>query len=1612
MANLATISNNILADSGIDPINLIVGTGTVNYIPKFTGEDTIAVSQITDNGTTVSIGNASAANTTLAIKGDWVSGYGTVRAYPVTAMASGGSAGYTIFDSNGTTRLAFFAVNSSRVELWGQQNTSMIFATNNSEKMYLTAGGNLGINQSNPGAKLEIYPGSISASASQEIIRLDVPGSDIFSAATGYINFRGFDVSNGTQRDVAYIGAQLVPNTGSTPSMGANLVFSTCADGVSQTPQQRLIITSNGLVGINTSPLTLLDIGTGASNALGIGNVSTTISSGDLLGAISFISRDTSTYSSGGVAGIRSYATATYNTGNVSADLRFYVSNSLQNTTASVLFGTERMRLKQDGVLNLSAYGAGSITGTRAYDLAVDSSGNIIEVAVGAGTVTGSGTTNYITKWSGSSSVTNSGITDDGTTITTAEALYLTGTSGYNITSNSDIIMANAKPVRGYTTGGSGWRLISIENDNKIYIAGNGGDIIMNGGGNLGVGTTTPTSTSNQGIEIFDDSNGGTLSLSRNAGNQRGIVRFGRNNGGSFQTAARITGDSTAGSGASGNLYFETANSAGAQVYRMIMLSSGRIAINDTSANGQLQITGGHIGGYGILNINSADAAIIALDSSTTYDVRIRLKYQGNDKWFAGMAPAGDDYTLESASGTRFSITQAGAATFSSSVTANSFIKSGGTSAQYLKADGSVSTLTNPVTGTGVTQGVAYWSSTSEITAESDFSYDAANNRVRINSNAWDTAGAEAKLIVSGVLSAGSSAVAQFNGFIRIKDQLLIHNGANTAQDAYIQAVGQGVLTVGNTLLINTTTNVSGFNLQIDGNTYIGSKLSVGTTYNGFTANIAGITYIIGGSVWTQNGYGYTNSGSTNTGMFPDSGHNIDFKSNNASALYINSTRNVGIGTTPDSWSSSWRALQVGAGSAIAWTGAGANDFSFSTNSFFDSSDNRWEYRSTGDGAARYSMTALTGQHRWFTAPIGTAGAAISFTQVMTLFENGDLAVGATSSNNSKLRVVADWISGYSTVGVQGASANQAGYGLYNIAGTRVGVWAYTGSVIYFETETSGINMNFNPAGITSMTLHGDGNVSIGRNTSGVTQSDIYLIPSSANSQLYFGRLSSTNDDNTKVYFQNRVGTAAMFVNTGGQQVGIRTTSPQRSLHLAAGGYFLLGGNLYNSYTSDGLWGATATPNFIQTTAYGGTYSFNGGGGLVLGYEDNGAGLYSPAYGFEVKSTDGIPVAGRVVRSIVMKDIDRNTFPLIIYNNGKTFMGEGAGYGRLDVSTSTNEAICVGVNSNTVSSGDLIGALSFVSRDGSTYSAGGVANIRSYATATYNTGNVSADLRFYVSESLQNTGNVPLFGTERMRIHSNGRVAVGDSVETANGILQVRGAHVSGYGLINMNSTDSCILSMDSSGSYDIRVRYKYNGGDKWYVGMRLGDDYEIRNSTDALAVKVNQSADIFMPNRLQVGSTGGFSSSSAKFLVGDIISSGSGAIAQFNGFLRIRSQLIIHRDSNTAQETYLECTGNAALTTGGSITATSFFESSDIRLKSNINDFSIDVTSIKAKIYEKDGKVEIGYLAQDVEGILDSAISKRENGYLDLSYRQVHTAKIAALEQRIKELEEQLKNK
>ena len=83
------------------------------------------------------------------------------------------------------------------------------------------------------------------------------------------------------------------------------------------------------------------------------------------------------------------------------------------------------------------------------------------------------------------------------------------------------------------------------------------------------------------------------------------------------------------------------------------------------------------------------------------------------------------------------------------------------------------------------------------------------------------------------------------------------------------------------------------------------------------------------------------------------------------------------------------------------------------------------------------------------------------------------------------------------------------------------------------------------------------------------------------------------------------------------------------------------------------------------------------------------------------------------------------------------------------------------------------------------------------------------------------------------------------------------------------------------------------------------------------------------------------------------------------------------------------------------------FYKTSDRRLKTNITylDTIENIENIKIASYIKDGKKQIGYIAQDVENILPSAVNNN-GGYLSLAYEEILIAKIAYLERKIIELE------
>jgi hypothetical protein len=88
----------------------------------------------------VGIGTSNPPSTQFAVVADWISGQATVKTYPIT---TGGASGYGIFDSNGTTRRAYLAANSEQVEVWAQQNTPMVLATNDIIRMKIDTSGRI-----------------------------------------------------------------------------------------------------------------------------------------------------------------------------------------------------------------------------------------------------------------------------------------------------------------------------------------------------------------------------------------------------------------------------------------------------------------------------------------------------------------------------------------------------------------------------------------------------------------------------------------------------------------------------------------------------------------------------------------------------------------------------------------------------------------------------------------------------------------------------------------------------------------------------------------------------------------------------------------------------------------------------------------------------------------------------------------------------------------------------------------------------------------------------------------------------------------------------------------------------------------------------------------------------------------------------------------------------------------------------------------------------------------------------------------------------------------------------------------------------------------------------
>jgi hypothetical protein len=188
-----------------------------------------------------------------------------------------------------------------------------------------------------------------------------------------------------------------VTNDGTGPAVtinqtGAQDIMDVQDDGTSV-----FYIEDGGNVGIGTTdPNDLLQVG-----RISGGNASLSIASGGTSSSTLFFRRST-TFDAYIQVDANEDLLIGYNSANLGDNLKI-----ISNTTNVATFDS-------DGALKLSQYGSNTFTGTAAYALAVDSSGNIIETAVQGSPTGGSGTAGKLTKWDTSSTLTDSVITESG----------------------------------------------------------------------------------------------------------------------------------------------------------------------------------------------------------------------------------------------------------------------------------------------------------------------------------------------------------------------------------------------------------------------------------------------------------------------------------------------------------------------------------------------------------------------------------------------------------------------------------------------------------------------------------------------------------------------------------------------------------------------------------------------------------------------------------------------------------------------------------------------------------------------------------------------------------------------------------------------------------------------------------------------------------------------------------------------------------------------------------------------------------------------------------------------------------------------------------------------
>ena len=307
-----------------------------------------------------------------------------------------------------------------------------------------------------------------------------------------------------------------------------------------------------------------------------------------------------------------------------------------------------------------------------------------------------------------------------------------------------------------------------------------------------------------------------------------------------------------------------------------------------------------------------------------------------------------------------------------------------------MSATGTTKKVTlNQLLATSPTATLASATITGDLTVDTNvLKVDTTNNRVGIGTvtpatdlhiQAAGSASAEIRLAAAGGRSYNIGSTA---GGYGSANNLIIYDITGSAERYRLDGSGNHFWNnVGGTSGTAMTLNSTGLG--------VGTSPTLRLELNSATNTTAGVlvrnqTTVCG---FFGNEATYTGTGSSNNTVAAAYGANSFIIATNSVARFaIDSSGNVGIGVTPSAWGN-LKVVQFSGGSSI---GGGFNSNWIQANAYYDGAD--WRYIATAAATRLQHDNAF----KFFTAPSGTAGNTITFTQAMTLDASGNLLVGTT----------------------------------------------------------------------------------------------------------------------------------------------------------------------------------------------------------------------------------------------------------------------------------------------------------------------------------------------------------------------------------------------------------------------------------------------------------------------------------------------------------------------------------------------------------------------------------------------------------------------------------------